>query len=358
MKSDTLELNILIFVTCENATFKHRYAIAIKQWLSKVSETFDKKPVLKFTEVNIITSGIPKLDEIKKHHGIVISGSFSRTWDNKPWMERLRHTIRLCYVNQIPIFGICFGFQILSQAFGSSCEPSPHGFNFGGFIHKLNDKALPFFRPFMEDFYNDENAYRLFDSDSDPDNSEHNHCTPNHSTMNGFTNNKDSLNNHSNATNGQINDLPASEKPAPFLKNSMDSMLGAFSHNDIVTSLPNIDNIDFGDISYTDRTELYESLSDLVPITISSLAKVPFVGLLIGNKSKTFMAAIQLHPEFDTVSGKKFCKEILNLKINQGVITVQQYDENLEALKFSNSGYVYGKMALSLFMNGHLRPKY
>ncbi|UKJ88487.1 hypothetical protein MACJ_000931 [Theileria orientalis] len=358
MKSDTLELNILIFVTCENATFKHRYAMPIKQWLSKVSETFDKKPVLNFTEVNIITSGIPKLYEIKNHHGIVISGSFSRTRDNKPWMEKLRHTIRLCYVNQIPIFGICFGFQILSQAFGSSCEPSPHGFNFGGFLHKLNDKALPFLTPFIEDFYNNDKGFRIFDSDSDPDNTNHNHHTPNHSTTNGITNNKDFLNNHSNGTNGHINDVSASEKLAPVLKKSMDTMLGAFSHNDIVTSLPNIDNIDFGDMSYTDRTELYESLSDMVPISVSSLDKVPFVGFLIGNKSKTFMAAVQLHPEFDTPSGKKFWREILTLKINQGVITAQQYEDNLRALTFSNSGYVYGKMALSLFMNGHLNPKH
>nr|PVC52494.1 hypothetical protein MACL_00000791 [Theileria orientalis] len=368
MKQDIPELNILIFVTCENATFKHRYAIAIEHWLSKVSETFDEKPVLKFKEVNIITAGIPKMDEIKKHHGIVISGSFSRTRDNKPWMEKLRHTIRLCYVSQIPIFGICFGFQILSQAFGSSCEPSPHGFNFGGFLYKLSDKALPFFRPFIEDFYNDDKALRLFDSDLDADGANHNHHTPNHSTTNGFANNKDSLNNNSKVANGHFVDSEASEKAAPVIKKSMDSMLGAFSHNDIVTSLPNVDSIDFGDLSYIDRTELYESLSDMVPIAISSLDKVPFVGLLIGNRSKTFIVAIQIHPEFDTVtgtfcrpqlfSGQKFWREILSLKISQGVITGQQYDDNLQALKFSNSGYVYGRMALSLFMNGHLKPKY
>lgn len=320
-------LSVLILVTCQHPTFKDKYALCIRQWLTQVAGGGARSPALEFTEIHVISSEIPPLDELKKFDGIVISGSFSRISDDEPWMRALRRTILLCYLNQIPLFAICFGFQILCQAFGSSFLSSPHGFNFGAFRHALSAKALPFFRPYLREYHSDPDSRLVFDPRpagvDDP------------------------------ARNGTRNGPGASASQEDA---GLDAVTGIFSHNDIITSLPDPGALDLAGFPEPYRSELRASLAELVATPVAATEKVPVVGLLVGNRSRTFMVSVQLHPEFDTALGRDFFTQVLELKLSQGVITREEYERSLRGLGSSNSGFVYGRMALALFARGHLPP--
>lgn len=50
--------------------------------------------------------------------GVLISGSLHSVYERLPWMLRLEAFIREVHAQQIPLFGICFGHQILASALG------------------------------------------------------------------------------------------------------------------------------------------------------------------------------------------------------------------------------------------------
>lgn len=57
--------------------------------------------------------------------GILISGSLQSVYDRLPWMLNLEAFIRVAHDREIPIFGICFGHQILASALGGRVETLP-----------------------------------------------------------------------------------------------------------------------------------------------------------------------------------------------------------------------------------------
>ena len=57
--------------------------------------------------------------------GILITGSLQSVYDRQPWMLKLEAFIRMAHEREIPIFGICFGHQILASALGGKVEPLP-----------------------------------------------------------------------------------------------------------------------------------------------------------------------------------------------------------------------------------------
>jgi len=57
--------------------------------------------------------------------GLLISGSLCSVYERLPWMLALEALIREVHAAQIPIFGICFGHQILATALGGQVENMP-----------------------------------------------------------------------------------------------------------------------------------------------------------------------------------------------------------------------------------------
>lgn len=54
--------------------------------------------------------------------GILISGSLDSVYERQDWMLRLEDFIRAAHAAEIPIFGVCFGHQILATALGGQVE--------------------------------------------------------------------------------------------------------------------------------------------------------------------------------------------------------------------------------------------
>lgn len=67
----------------------------------------------------------PKPGEVD---GIVISGSEKGVYDDTPWMAPLRAILEEYRVAGTPVFGICFGHQIMADVWGGKAEKADKGF--------------------------------------------------------------------------------------------------------------------------------------------------------------------------------------------------------------------------------------
>ena len=71
---------------------------------------------------------LPKMETCA---GVVITGSHAMVTDNAPWSVRLEKWILPLLKAQIPVFGICYGHQLLARAAGGRVAYHPFGIEIG-----------------------------------------------------------------------------------------------------------------------------------------------------------------------------------------------------------------------------------
>ncbi|MEP3843724.1 MAG: type 1 glutamine amidotransferase [Paracoccaceae bacterium] len=62
------------------------------------------------------------LPDIDAYDGYVLSGSELGVYDDAPWMSPLRDFLTAARQAQKPLFGVCFGHQIMADVFGGKAE--------------------------------------------------------------------------------------------------------------------------------------------------------------------------------------------------------------------------------------------
>ena len=72
--------------------------------------------------------------------GIIISGSEKGVYDDTPWMQPLRENLQLMRSAGVPMFGICFGHQIMADVFGGKAAKADKGFITG--TRQFNDRGV------------------------------------------------------------------------------------------------------------------------------------------------------------------------------------------------------------------------
>lgn len=75
--------------------------------------------------------------------GIIISGSEKGVYDDTPWMQPLRDNLLAHRAHGTPIFGICFGHQIMADVFGGKAEKAGHSFAAGARSFDMNGEEIP-----------------------------------------------------------------------------------------------------------------------------------------------------------------------------------------------------------------------
>ena len=87
-------------------------------------------PEAQYTIVDVAEAGeaMPALDVFD---GLVLTGSEFGVYDDVPWMQPLRDLLIACRDAGKPVYGICFGHQIMADTYGGRAEKSDQGTHVG-----------------------------------------------------------------------------------------------------------------------------------------------------------------------------------------------------------------------------------
>ena len=72
-----------------------------------------------------------RLPPFEDFAGMIISGSASNVPDREPWVLEVERYLAGAVAGGLPIFGICFGHQLLGQALGGLVTRNPRGLEVG-----------------------------------------------------------------------------------------------------------------------------------------------------------------------------------------------------------------------------------
>jgi GMP synthase-like glutamine amidotransferase len=86
---------------------------------------------------------LPDLDDVEEGAiaGVVITGSPAGVYEDHAWITNLIDWLK-SLDREIPVVGICFGHQIMAQAFGGQVEKSHRGWGVGLHEYHIHDNAL------------------------------------------------------------------------------------------------------------------------------------------------------------------------------------------------------------------------
>lgn len=76
----------------------------------------------------------PALDSLA---GILITGSHSMVSDAEPWSEALKPWLKAALANNTPMLGVCYGHQLMADAFGGVSDYHPAGRESGTYTVQL-----------------------------------------------------------------------------------------------------------------------------------------------------------------------------------------------------------------------------
>lgn len=78
----------------------------------------------------VIDARTDPLPDYWAHHGVIITGSPSGVYDGEPWIAALMSWLNGA-VGRCKLVGICFGHQVMAQAFGGIVQKSEKGWGIG-----------------------------------------------------------------------------------------------------------------------------------------------------------------------------------------------------------------------------------
>lgn len=79
--------------------------------------------------------------QLHERLGILITGSSASVTERAPWMLRTEAWLRDAVARDVPVFGICFGHQMLAQALGGNVVKNPRGREIGTVELETHDSA-------------------------------------------------------------------------------------------------------------------------------------------------------------------------------------------------------------------------
>ena len=70
-------------------------------------------------------------DHVNRFDGVLITGSPASVHDSAPWIARLEALIREMHQSETPMYGACFGHQVIATSLGGKVDYNPGGWVLG-----------------------------------------------------------------------------------------------------------------------------------------------------------------------------------------------------------------------------------
>ena len=97
-----------------------------------------EEQVFEFKTFNILDDEFPK-DHLECD-GWIVTGSPHGVYEEHSWIPTVSQMINNIYEANLPIFGVCFGHQLIAQALGGHVEKSEKGWGLGLHTYQVNNK--------------------------------------------------------------------------------------------------------------------------------------------------------------------------------------------------------------------------
>ena len=97
-----------------------------------------EEQVFEFKTFNILDDEFPK-DHLECD-GWIVTGSPHGVYEDHSWIPTVSQLINNVYEASLPIFGVCFGHQLIAQALGGHVEKSEKGWGLGLHTYQVNNK--------------------------------------------------------------------------------------------------------------------------------------------------------------------------------------------------------------------------
>ena len=122
-------------------TFKS-YGEKFEKWLKPFMPTH-----CQFNYIEVyLNQPLPDSDQFD---GYLITGSRYAAYEDHRWRKTLEQLILDIHQRNIPLFGVCFGHQIIAQALGGKVQKSSKGWGVGSQIYQTkHHNSLPLQQPY------------------------------------------------------------------------------------------------------------------------------------------------------------------------------------------------------------------
>lgn len=94
-------------------------------------------PEYQYTYYDVRNGQLPSVGN--GHDAYLITGSASGVYDGDPWIEPLKSFIQ--EISGTPLVGICFGHQVMAEAYGGKVIKSPKGWGAGLHSYEITRRA-------------------------------------------------------------------------------------------------------------------------------------------------------------------------------------------------------------------------
>ena len=91
----------------------------------------------RFVVVDARKEPLPEPD----YGGVIVTGSAASVYDGDEWIRKSKDFLRRTADREIPLYGICFGHQLLAQALGGRAEKCLQGWELGTAAISLNPEG-------------------------------------------------------------------------------------------------------------------------------------------------------------------------------------------------------------------------